>query len=65
MDKRLKTALRLRFEYYNLYEKKEEKWHEKYNQHSLYAIVVKSFDYDFKKIGEMMPKLLKQNEENL
>jgi hypothetical protein len=65
MDKTLKTALRLRFEYYNLYEKKEEKWHEKYNQHNLYSVVVKSFDYDFKEIAEMMPKLLKQNEENL
>jgi hypothetical protein len=65
MDEILKTALRLRFEYYNLYEKKEEKWHERYKEHTLYDIVVKSFDYDFKEIGQIMPKLLKQNEKNL
>lgn len=61
----LKTALRLRFEYYNLYEGKEDIWHKKYKEHNLYNIVVKSFEYDFKKIGEMMPKLLEQNEKKL
>ncbi len=65
MEERLKTALKLRFEYYNLYEGKELKWHERYNQHELYSIVVKSFAYDFKEIGEIMPKLLKQNEKKL
>ena len=61
----LKTALRLRFEYYNLYEGKEDIWHKKYKEHNLYNVVVKSFEYDFKKIGEMMPKLLEQNEKKL
>lgn len=61
----LKTALRLRFEYYNLYEGKEDIWHKKYKEHNLYNVVVESFEYDFKKIGEMMPKLLEQNEKKL
>ena len=65
MKNQLKTALRLRFEYYNLYEGKEDIWHKKYKEHNLYNTVVKSFEYDFKKIGEMMPKLLEQNEEKL
>ncbi|MGA1932915.1 hypothetical protein ACH5BF_09390 [Arcobacter sp. YIC-464] len=50
--------MRLRFEYYNLYENKEQKWHKKYEGHKLYEVVVKSFEYDFKDIGLMMPKLL-------
>ena len=61
----LKTALRLRFEYYNLYESKEDIWHKKYKEHNLYNVVVKSFEYDFKEIAEMMPKLLEQNEKKL
>ena len=65
MKNKLKTALRLRFEYYNLYESKEDVWHKKYKEHNLYNIVVKSFEYDFKEIGEMMPKLLEQNEKKL
>ena len=65
MKNQLKTALRLRFEYYNLYESKEDIWHKKYKEHNLYNIVVKSFEYDFKEIGEMMPKHLEQNEKKL
>lgn len=65
MENLLKTALKLRFEYYNLYEKKEEEWHEKYKNHKLYNVVVKSFDYDFKEIAQKMPELLKQYEESL
>ena len=65
MKNQLKTALQLRFEYYNLYESKEDIWHKKYKEHNLYNVVVKSFEYDFKKIGEMMPKLLEQNEKKL
>ena len=66
MEEKLKIALRLRFEYYNTFEGKEENWHKKYKEHNLYEIVVKSFDYDFKEIGEMMPKLLaEQSEKNL
>lgn len=65
MKNKLKIALRLRFEYYNSYEGKENIWHEKYKEHNLYSVVVKSFEYDFKKIAEMMPKLLEQNEKNL
>lgn len=64
MEEKLKISLRLRFEYYNTYENKENVWHDKYKEHELYNIVVKSFEYDFKEIGEMMPKLLKQNEKN-
>ena len=65
MKNQLKTALRLRFEYYNLHEGKEDNWHKKYKEHNLYNVVVKSFEYDFKEIGEMMPKLLEQNEKKL
>ncbi|AXX88824.1 hypothetical protein CKA55_03015 [Arcobacter suis] len=65
MKNKLKIALRLRFEYYNSYEGKENIWHEKYKEHNLYSVVVKSFEYDFKKIAEMMPKLLEQSEKNL
>lgn len=59
MDKNLKTALKMRFEYYNLYESKEELWHEKYKNHNLYSVVIKSFEYDYKQIGEILPELLK------
>ena len=65
MTNQLKTALQLRFEYYNLYEGKEYIWHEKYIEHDLYNVVVKSFNYDFKEIGEMMPKLLEQGKKKL
>ena len=65
MEKRLKEALKLRFMYYNIYENKEDKWHEKYKGHDLYSVVVKSLDYDFKEIALMMPKLLEQHEKNL
>lgn len=65
MKNKLKIALRLRFEYYNSYEGKENIWHVKYKEHNLYSVVVKSFEYDFKKIAEMMPKLLGQSEKNL
>ncbi|RXK14228.1 hypothetical protein CP965_01920 [Halarcobacter mediterraneus] len=55
-----KEAYKLRFEYYNLYENKELKWHEKYKKHYLYNIVVESFNYKFHEIGQVMPKLLEK-----
>jgi hypothetical protein len=65
MENQLKTALRLRFEYYNTYDGKENIWHERYKGHGLYDVVLKSFEYDFKEIGEMMPKLIEKSEKNL
>ena len=62
MEKNLKDAYRLRHEYYNFYEGKENKWHEKYKNHRLYEVVVKSFEYDFKEIGQVMPTLLEEVE---
>ncbi len=59
MEEKLKIALRLRFEYYNTFEGKEDIWHKKYKNNELYEVVVKSFAYDFKEIGNMMPKLIK------
>ncbi len=60
MQSLLKEALRLRFEYYNFYEKKEDKWHKKYRNHELYEVVVESFKYDFTQIAKKMPELLKK-----
>ncbi|RBQ30223.1 hypothetical protein [Aliarcobacter vitoriensis] len=65
LKNKLKIALKLRFEYYNLYENKELEWHRKYKNHNLYSIVVESFKYDFKEISEKMPKLLEEFEEKL
>lgn len=65
MEEKLKIALRLRFEYYNTFEGKEDIWHKKYKNNELYEVVVKSFAYDFKEIGNMMPKLIEQSEKNL
>jgi len=65
MEKKLQEALKLRFMYYNIYENKENMWHEKYKGHDLYDVVVKSLEYDFKDIGLVMPKLLEQSEKNL
>ena len=65
MEEKLKIALRLRFEYYNTFEGKEDIWHKKYKNNELYEVVVKSFDYDFKEISNMMPKLIEQGEKNL
>ena len=59
MEKKLKEAYRLRYEYYNFYDNKEHKWHEKYKEHELYDVVVKSLEYDFKQIAEKMPLLIK------
>jgi len=59
-EKLEKEAYKLRFEYFNLYENKETKWHEKYRNHDLYNIVVKSLDYRFHEIGQVMPKLLEE-----
>ena len=56
----LKTAYKLRFEYYNFYENKESRWHDKYKNHNLYEIVVESFDYKYSEIGVVMPKLLEK-----
>lgn len=53
-----KEAYKIRFEYFNIYEDKENKWHEKYKNHDLYSIVVKSLKYNYKEIGLMMPKLI-------
>lgn len=58
MEKDLKEAYKLRYEYYNFYENKESKWHEKYKEHKFYTIVVKSFEYDFKDIAKVMPELI-------
>ncbi|WP_375723700.1 hypothetical protein LXN10_14490 [Arcobacter sp. KX21116] len=55
-----KEAYRLRFEYYNLYENKELKWHEKYKNHQLYNVVVEGFKYRFHEIAQEMPKLLQK-----
>ena len=65
MEDKLKKALQMRFEYYNLYENKEAKWHKKYENHDLYEIVLKSLEYDFKDIALIMPMLLKRSEKNL
>lgn len=56
----LKTAYKLRFEYYNFYENKESQWHDKYKNHKLYDIVVESFNYKYSEIGVVMPKLLEK-----
>lgn len=53
-----KEAYKLRYEFYNLYENKEIKWHEKYKKHHLYEVVVESFNYKFNEIAVEMPKLL-------
>lgn len=60
MEQLLKEAYRLRFEYYNGFDNKQEKWHTKYKKHELYDTVVKSFEYDFKQIGLEMPKLIEE-----
>ena len=65
MEDKLKKALQMRFEYYNLYENKEAKWHKKYENHDLYEIVLKSLEYDFKDIALIVPMLLKKSEKNL
>ncbi|RXJ70160.1 hypothetical protein CRV08_00930 [Halarcobacter ebronensis] len=56
----LKEAYKLRFEYYNLYEEKEEKWHQKYKNHILYEVVKQSFSYSYIDIAEIMPKLVEK-----
>ncbi|XOB60796.1 hypothetical protein ACMC56_09270 [Campylobacterota bacterium DY0563] len=53
-----KEAYKIRFEYFNIYEDKENRWHEKYKNHRLYSLVVKSLKYNYKEIGLMMPKLI-------
>ncbi|PLY05821.1 MAG: hypothetical protein C0625_11960 [Arcobacter sp.] len=55
-----KEAYKLRYEFYNLYINKENKWNEKYKNHHLYKIVVESFNYRFSEIGVEMPKLLEK-----
>ena len=55
-----KEAYRLRYEFFNLFINKEEKWHKKYKDHQLYDVVNESFSYKFNEIGEMMPKLLQK-----
>ncbi|WP_321315807.1 hypothetical protein [Halarcobacter sp.] len=55
-----KEAYKIRFEYFNIYENKENKWHEKYKNHRLYSLVVKSLKYNYKEIGLMMPKLIEE-----
>lgn len=56
----LKEAYKLRYEYYNFYENKESKWHEKYKKHKLYDVVVESLEYRFHEIANVMPKLLRK-----
>lgn len=58
-QKLIKEAYKLRYEYYNFYENKKSKWHEKYKKHDLYLTVTKSFEYKFHEIGTVMPKLIK------
>ncbi|RXJ86481.1 hypothetical protein [Arcobacter sp. CECT 8985] len=58
-EKLLTEAYKLRFEYFNLYENKQEKWHQKYKNHKLYELVNCSFDYNYRQIGQEMPKLIK------
>lgn len=65
MNNNLQTALKLRFEYYNIYENKEDLWHKKYKNHHLHSVIVESFDYDFKDIAKIMPKLLEEFEKKL
>lgn len=55
-----KEAYKLRYEFFNLFVDKEEKWHKKYKNHQLYDIVNESFNYKFNEIGEVMPKLLQK-----
>lgn len=57
----LKEAYKLRYEYYNFYENKESKWHERYKKHNLYEVVVESFEYRFHEIANVMPELLKKS----
>jgi hypothetical protein len=59
-EKLIKEAYTLRYQFFNLYENKENKWHEKYKDHQLYEIVVESFDYKFHEIADTMPKLLEK-----
>ena len=56
----LEEAYKLRFEYYNIYENNQYKWHEKYKNHILYEVVKNSFDYSYKEIGAVMPKLIEK-----
>ncbi len=60
----LKEAYKLRYEYYNFYENKEKKWHEKYKNHDLYNTVLKSLNYKFNEIGTIMPQLIKHHIKN-
>lgn len=59
-EKLIKEAYKLRYEYYNFYEGSEHKWHIRYENHDLYEAVLKSFDYDFKEIAAVMPKLIEK-----
>jgi len=56
----LKEAYKLRYEYYNFYENKETKWHDKYKNHKLYNAVVESLEYKFHEIANIMPELIKK-----
>ncbi len=60
LEKDLQEAYKLRFEFFNLYENKEERWHKKYSNHKLYTTVVKSFQYNFSQIGVKMPQLIEE-----
>ncbi len=55
-----REAYKLRNEFYNMYENKESRWHEKYKHHPLYCVVVESFNYRFHEIGQKMPMLLEK-----
>lgn len=59
-DELIKEAYKLRFEYFNFFEDKELKWHEKYKKHELYNIVVESFNYSYKDIAKVMPNLIEK-----
>ena len=60
LEQDLKEAYRLRFEFFNLYENKEKRWHQKYSHHHLYPLVIESFKYPFSEIGVQMPKLIEE-----
>ena len=60
LEKDLQEAYKLRFEFFNLYENKEERWHKKYSYHPLYSLVIKSFQYQFSEIGVKMPQLIEE-----
>lgn len=50
--------MKIRFEFYNIYENKEEEFYKKYKENEFFNIVKESFNFSFKEIGIEMPKLI-------